>query len=210
MAHILPKHARAVIIGGGIIGASIAYHLTKLGWTDVVVLERKRLTSGTTWHAAGLVGQLRATANLTRLAQYSTGLYASLEAETGQATGFSQRGSISIATNAERLQELMRGASMAKTFGLEVNAVSASDIKRMWPLLHVADIVGGVHLPNDGQTNPIDTTMALIKGATMRGAKVFENTLVDAIMTKDGRAVGVSTKDGAIAAEIVVDRKSVV
>ena len=108
----LPSHARVVIVGGGIIGASIAYHLTKLGWSDVVLLERKRLTSGTTWHAAGLVGQLRATANMTQLAQYTTNLYASLEAETGQATGFMQRGSISIATNAERLEELLRGASM--------------------------------------------------------------------------------------------------
>ncbi|HEY3718604.1 MAG TPA: FAD-dependent oxidoreductase, partial [Roseiarcus sp.] len=116
----LPSHAEIVIVGGGVVGASIAYHLTKLGKRDVVLLERKRLTCGTTWHAAGLVGQLRATANLTKLAQYTTGLYAGLEAETGQATGFLQRGSISIATNSERLEELKRGASMAKTFGLEV------------------------------------------------------------------------------------------
>lgn len=200
----LPSHARVVIVGGGIIGASIAYHLTKLGWSDVVLLERKRLTSGTTWHAAGLVGQLRATANMTQLAQYTTNLYASLEAETGQATGFLQRGSISIATNAERLEELLRGASMAKTFGLEVNRVTAAEIKKLWPLLNVDDVVGGVHLPGDGQTNPIDTTMALVKGATMRGAKVFENVAVDNILTKDGRAIGVSTDQGEILAENVV------
>ena len=200
----LPKHARVVIVGGGIVGASIAYHLAKLGWSDVVLLERKRLTSGTTWHAAGLVGQLRATANLTKLARYTTELYASLEAETGQATGFMQRGSLSIATNAERLEELMRGASMAKTFGLEVNAVSPTEIKRYWPLVEVNDVVGGVHLPRDGQTNPIDTTMALVKGATMRGVKVIENVRVETIVTKDGRAVGVSTAQGDIAAENVV------
>ncbi len=204
MVASLPSHARVVIVGGGIVGASIAYHLAKLGWSDVVLLERKRLTSGTTWHAAGLVGQLRATANLTKLARYTTELYASLEAETGQATGFMQRGSLSIATNVARLEELMRGASMAKTFGLEVNAVSAAEIKSYWPLIEVGDVVGGVHLPRDGQTNPIDTTMALVKGATMRGVKVIENVVVEAILTNKGRATGVSTKCGDIVAENVV------
>jgi glycine/D-amino acid oxidase-like deaminating enzyme len=147
MSKPLPSHAEIVIVGGGVVGASIAYHLTKLGKRDVVLIERKRLTSGTTWHAAGLVGQLRATANLTKLAQYTTNLYASLEAETGQATGFMQRGSLSIATNAERLEELKRGASMAKTFGLEVHEVGAAEVKAKWPLLNVADVAGGVWLP---------------------------------------------------------------
>jgi 4-methylaminobutanoate oxidase (formaldehyde-forming) len=204
MAKPIPSHARVVIVGGGIIGASIAYHLTQLGWRDVVLLERKRLTSGTTWHAAGLVGQLRATANLTRLAQYTTQLYAGLEAETGQATGFQQRGSLSIATNAERLEELMRGASMARCFGLEVAPVTSAEIKRFWPMLNVDDVLGGVHLPGDGQTDPIGTTMALVKGATSRGARVLENTAVTQILTRDGRAVGVQTDAGAIAAEHVV------
>ncbi len=204
MTKQLPAHARVVIVGGGIIGSSIAYHLTKLGWHDVVLFERKRLTSGTTWHAAGLVGQLRATANLTKLAQYTTNLYAGLEKETGQATGFMQRGSLSVATNAERLEELQRGASMAKVFGLEVHVVGPADIKKKWPLLNVADVVGGVWLPNDGQTNPIDTTMALIKGATSGGARVFENTAVTRIKTLAGRATGVVTEQGEIDAEYVV------
>jgi glycine cleavage system aminomethyltransferase T/glycine/D-amino acid oxidase-like deaminating enzyme len=204
MSNPLPTQARVVIIGGGVIGCSIAYHLTKLGWSDVVLLERKRLTSGTTWHAAGLVGQLRATMNLTKLAQYTTHLYARLEAETGQATGFTQRGSISIATNSERLEELRRGAAMAKIFGLEVHDVSAQEIKNKWPLLNVDDVVGGVFLPNDGQTSPTDTTMALAKGATMGGAKIFENRAVSEILTERGRATGVITAEGAIAADNVV------
>jgi heterotetrameric sarcosine oxidase gamma subunit len=204
MAKDLPSQARAVIVGGGVVGASIAYHLPKLGWRDVVLLERKRLTSGTTWHAAGLVGQLRATANLTKLAQYTTTLYAGLEAETGQATGFLQRGSIAVATNTERLEELRRGASMAKTFGLEVHEIGAIEIQKKWPLLNVADVVGGVFLPKDGQTSPIDTTMALIKGATMRGASIHEGVKVTSILSDGKGARGVVTDKGEIAADVVV------
>jgi glycine cleavage system T protein len=204
MAPALPSQARVVVVGGGVVGCSILYHLTALGWRDVVLLERKRLTSGTTWHAAGLVGQLRATMNLTKLAQYTTKLYASLEAETGQATGFLQRGSISLATTQERLEELKRGASMAKTFGLEVHEISARDIQKKWPLLNVEDVVGGVFLPNDGQTNPIDTTMALAKGATSRGGRIIENIAVERLVTQNGRVTGVVTENGEIAADYVV------
>jgi 4-methylaminobutanoate oxidase (formaldehyde-forming) len=204
MAERLPDQARVVIIGGGIVGCSIAYHLTKLGWDDVVLLERKQLTCGTTWHAAGLVGQLRATANLTRLAQYTTDLYAGLEAETGQATGFKQNGSISLATCEERFEELKRGASMARTFGLEVDVISSGDIKEMHPLLNVESVVGGVFLPKDGQTNPIDTSIALSKGARMGGAKVLENVKVTGIRQDNGRVTGVSTDQGDITAEYVV------
>ncbi len=204
MNKTLPAQARVVIIGGGIVGASIAYHLTKLGWNEIVLVDRKRLTGGTTWHAAGLVGQLRATLNLTKLAQYTANLYAGLEQETGQATGFLRRGSISVAATAERLEELLRSASMAKTFGLEVHPLSPSEIKAQWPLLEVSDLAGGVYLPDDGQTNPIDTTMALAKGATMRGAKIFENVKVTGLKIDKGRAAGVVTEQGEIACDYVV------
>src|SRR4051812_40788560 len=177
----LPSHADVVIVGGGVAGCSIAYHLTKIGITDVVLLERKQLTCGTTWHAAGLVGQLRATRNLTELAKYTADLYHALEAETGQATGFRQNGSISVAKTQARYEELLRGASMAKTFGLQIDVLSPGEIRERWPLLTVDDLVGGIFLPKDGQTNPIDTTQALAKGARQRGARLFENTRVERI-----------------------------
>ena len=199
-----PDRASVVIVGGGIAGCSIAYHLTRIGVTDVVLLERRRLTCGTTWHAAGLVGQLRATRNLTELARYTADLYHSLEAETGQATGFKQNGSISVAKTAARFEELKRGASMGKTFGLQINVLSAGEIREHWPLLAVDDLVGGIFLPKDGQTNPIDTTQALAKGAKMRGARIFENTVVTKLRVERGRAVGVETGEGYIAADTVV------
>jgi glycine cleavage system aminomethyltransferase T/glycine/D-amino acid oxidase-like deaminating enzyme len=202
--HSLPDRTGVLIIGGGIAGCSLAYHLTKIGLTDVVLLERKQLTCGTTWHAAGLVGQLRATRNLTELAKYSAELYGSLEAETGQATGFKQNGSVSVATNSERLEELLRGASMGRTFGLQIEVLSPGQIKERWPLLEVGDIVGGVHLPKDGQTNPIDTAIALSKGAKQRGARIFEHTQVLRILTEKGRAIGVRTAQGDIRADTVV------
>jgi glycine cleavage system T protein len=194
----LPGNARVVIVGGGIVGCSVAYHLALRGVTDVVVLERKQLTCGTTWHAAGLVGQLRATHNLTRLAQYTTNLFATLEAETGQATGFQQRGSVSVAPNEERFEELKRGASMARVFGLPVNIITPADVKDLVPLANVDDLVGGVHLPGDGITNPIDTTMALAKGARAKGVIIREGVKAERILTEQGRAVGVEySLDGA-------------
>jgi glycine cleavage system aminomethyltransferase T/glycine/D-amino acid oxidase-like deaminating enzyme len=200
----LPNHASVVIVGGGVAGCSVAYHLTRIGVTDVVLLERKQLTCGTTWHAAGLVGQLRATRNLTELARYTADLFHSLESETGQATGFRQNGSISVAKTQERFEELKRGASMGKNFGLAIELLRPEEIRERWPLLEVGDIVGGVFLPKDGQTNPVDTTLALIKGARQRGARVFENTAVSRIRVERGRAVGVETADGMIRADTVV------
>lgn len=201
----LPSRANVVIVGGGIVGCSLAYHLTLRGCRDVVLLERKQLTCGTTWHAAGLVGQLRATYNLTRLAQYTTNLYASLEQETGQATGFRQTGSVSVATHDARFEELKRGASMAKCFGLEVQTLTPAEIAALWPGVYTDDLVGGVYLPKDGRTNPIDTTQALAKGAKSRGAKIFEDTAVEEILVENGKAVGVRTSKGEIRADIVVN-----
>lgn len=202
---IPPSRAQVVIIGGGIIGCSVAYHLVKLGLRDVVLLERKQLTSGTTWHAAGLVGQLRATQNLTRLAQYTAELYAGLEVETGQATGFRRTGSLALATSLERLEELKRGASMASCFGLDVKVMTPEEARSVWPLMDVSDVVGAVFLPKDGRTNPIDTTQALAKAARAGGARIFENTRATAIRQDGGRATGVCTDAGEIEAEFVVN-----
>ncbi|MHA1553469.1 MAG: GcvT family protein [Alphaproteobacteria bacterium] len=201
----IPKHASTVIIGGGVIGCSVAYHLAKLGRKDVVLLERKQLTCGTTWHAAGLVGQLRATQNMTRLAQYTAELFGKLESETGQATGFAQYGSLSLATNEGRFEELKRGASMARCFGLEVDVITAAEAKSKWPLINVDDVVGAVFLPKDGKVNPIDVTQALAKGARNGGVQIFEDARVTAIHTKNGRVTGVATDQGDIEAEVVVN-----
>src|SRR5690348_3850266 len=200
-----PTQARVVIIGGGIVGCSLAYHLAKRGCGDVVLLERRKLTCGTTWHAAGLVGQLRATQNLTRLAQYTAGLYRSLGEETGQETGFKQRGSLALASTQERLEELKRGASMARCFGLEVEVLSPQEARKLWPLMEVDDLVGAVFLPKDGQTNPVDTTQALAKGAKTGGVRIFEDTPVTAILQRNGTVTGVRTGKGEITAEVVVN-----
>ncbi len=193
----IPTHARAVIIGGGVVGCSVAYHLTKLGWTDVVLLERKQLTSGTTWHAAGLIGQLRATHNLTRLAKYSADLYASLEAETGVATGIRQNGSISLALTAERREEIYRGASMARAFGVDVEEISPAEVRNRYPHVRTDDVVGAIFLPKDGQGDPANVALALAKGARQRGARIEEGVNVTAIQRQGGRVSGVSWERGA-------------
>ena len=205
MAAPVPAHARAVIVGGGIVGCSVAYHLTKLGWRDIVLLERRDLSCGTTWHAAGLVGQLRSSHNLTRLASYGAVLYEQLEAETGQATGFRRSGSISVARTNERMIELKRGASMAKCFGVDVEVISPAEAGRLWPLMRTDDLTGAVWIPRDGRTNPIDTTLALAKGARNGGAIIVENVTVTGIHRQNGAATGVSTDRGDIACDVVVN-----
>src|SRR6185312_6184457 len=200
----LPSQARVVIIGGGIAGCSVAYHLAKLGWKDVVLLERKKLTSGTTWHAAGLVRASLYTANLTRLAKYTVDLYANLEKETGQATGFVQPGSLSIATNKERWEEFQRGAAMLRGFDVIAEQITPQEVKKKWPLLNVDDVIGAIYYPKDGKCNPADTTMALARGARMGGAKIFEDTKVEEVLVENGRAVGVRTPEGTIKADYVV------
>ena len=199
-----PRRASVIVIGGGVIGCSVAYHLARDGVADVVLLERRQLTSGTTWHAAGLVGQLRTSINMTELARYTSELYLRLEAETGQATGYRRCGSYSLATNEERFEELRRSASMAKVFGLEVEVVTPSAIKTRVPLLHTEDVLGGIHIPTDGYANAVDITNALAKGAAAAGARIFQNVAVTAIRTSAGSVTGVSTERGDIDADCVV------
>ncbi|MGR3699901.1 MAG: GcvT family protein [Roseovarius sp.] len=206
----LPTQARVVIIGGGVVGCSVAYHLTKLGWRDVVLLERKQLTSGTTWHAAGLIGQLRASANMTRLARYSAELYTGLEAETGVATGFRQVGSVSVALTGERLEELKRNAAMARAFGVPVEEMSPSEIKLRYPHLNLDGVTGGVWLPTDGQADPANIALALAKGARNRGARVQERVKVTGIARAGRRVTGVEWQGedgsaGHIACEMIVN-----
>tara|TARA_R110002096_G_scaffold28763_16_gene87159 strand:+ start:11150 stop:13594 length:2445 start_codon:yes stop_codon:yes gene_type:complete len=193
----IPNKARVVIIGGGVSGCSVAYHLAKLGWTDVVLLERKQLTSGTTWHAAGLIAQLRATHNMTRLAKYSQELYGTLEAETGLATGLRRCGSITVALTHERREELLRGASMARAFGVDIEEIGPDDVKQRYPYLTTDDVVSGVFLEKDGQGDPTNITLALAKGARQHGAKIFEQVKVTNIHTAAGSVTGVTAvKDG--------------
>jgi 4-methylaminobutanoate oxidase (formaldehyde-forming) len=204
-----PSHARVVIIGGGIIGCSVAYHLARQGWTDIVLMERKQLTCGTTWHAAGLIAQLRATANMTRLAKYSQELYGSLEAETGVATGFKRCGSITVALTGERHEELRRAAAMARAFGVEIEEISAAEVKARYPHLETSDVTGGVYLAKDGQGDPGNIARALAKGARQRGAQVLEGTRVTAIRREGRRVTGVDWEQegqtGHTAAEMVVN-----
>ena len=200
----LPKKAKAIVIGGGVIGCSIAYHLTRIGWTDTILLERQQLTSGTTWHAAGLIGQLRQSINMTNLARYTTDLYSQLESETGQATGYRQSGSYSVATHAGRFEELKRNASMAKVFDLRVDVVTAEEIKERVPLVNTEDVLGGIHIPTDGYGNAVDISQALSKGARAGGAQVFQDTKVNEIRHDGERITGVSTDRGDVEADYVV------
>ena len=204
LADQIPDRAEVVVVGGGVIGCSMAYHLTKVGITDVVLCERKQLTCGTTWHSAGLVGQLRGSLNMTKLAKYTAELYSGLEQETGQATGFKQNGAVNIATTEGRLEEMKRMASMAQVFELEVNVIGPDEIQELNPLIHTDDVLGAVHIPSDGQANPVDVTQALAKGARMGGARVCEDTKVTAIRHQNGKVTGVETEHGEIAADYVV------
>ncbi len=201
----LPSKARAVIIGGGVVGCSVAYHLTKLGWKDVVLLERKQLTSGTTWHAAGLIGQLRASSNMTRLAKYTAELYHKLEAETGVATGMRQVGSISAALTDERKEELFRSAAMARAFGVPVEELSPAEVKERYPHLNMDGVKAGVWLPTDGQGDPANIALAMAKGARMGGAKVVEQVKVTRIACAGNRVTGVDWQKGGESGHIEAD-----
>ncbi|MEY1554155.1 FAD-dependent oxidoreductase [Yoonia sp. R2331] len=200
-----PSSARVVIIGGGVIGCSVAYHLAKQGWKDVVLLERKQLTSGTTWHAAGLIAQLRATANMTKLAKYSQELYGNLEAETGVATGFKRCGSITVALTEERREEIFRQAGMARAFGVEVEEISPAEVKQRYEHLNIDGVTAGVYLPLDGQGDPANIALAMAKGARQKGAQVIERTLVTGVKRDGRRITGVDWQQGDEIGHITCD-----
>jgi sarcosine dehydrogenase len=200
-----PSAAQYVIIGGGIIGCSTAYHLARAGARDVVLLERHKLTSGSTFHAAGLVGQLRSSANVTQLLKYSVELYQRLEGETGLATGFKQNGGLRLACNEERMTEIRRQATMAHSFGLEMHLISPKEAQDLWPLMDVSDVLGAAFLPTDGQANPSDLTQALAKGARQHGAVIVEDVTVTGLRMERGRVTGVVTGEGEIACETLVN-----
>ena len=199
----LPTSARAIVIGGGIIGASTAYHLGKI-MDEVVLLERKKLTSGTTFHAAGLVGQLRTSANITQLLGYSVELYKNLQAETGLQTGWKMNGGLRLACNADRWIEVKRQATTAASFGLEMHLLTPREAQDLWPLMDISDLVGAAYLPTDGQANPSDITQSLAKGARMSGVQIFEDTPVTRIITHLGRVTGVETEFGTIQCDKVI------
>jgi glycine cleavage system aminomethyltransferase T/glycine/D-amino acid oxidase-like deaminating enzyme len=201
----LPARARVVIIGGGVIGASVAYHLAELGWADVLLLEQGQLSCGTTWHAAGLVGQLRATESGTRLVQYSTQLYARLEDEVGLGTGFRRCGGVTVARTRDRMIQLQRTAATAEAYELDCELISPQRARELYPIMDVTDLAGAIWLPDDGRANPTDLTAALARGARLRGATVREHIRVTGIAAAAGAVTGVRTDQGDIEAEIVVN-----
>ncbi len=205
VAEELPDRARVVVVGGGIVGTSVAYHLTKLGWTDVLLLEQGRLSSGTTWHAAGLVGQLRASESGTRLVQYSAGLYERLEAEVGLATGFRRCGGVTVARTEARLEQLRRTVATAEAYDLECELLTPEQAREHWPLVRTDDLLGAIWLPGDGKANPTDVTAALARGARLGGARIVERCRVLDVQVRDGRVRGVVTDHGTVEAEVVVN-----
>ena len=201
----LPRHARVVVVGGGIVGCSVAYHLALMGWTDVVLLEQGQLTSGTTWHAAGLVGQMRANRSMTRMSTYGIELYARLEQETGLATGWRPCGSVTVARTPERMKLLRRQMALASSFGVEVHDISPLEVAQRVPLLRTDDLCGAVWLPGDGKANPADLTMSLAKGARQRGVKIFEGVEVTGVLQAQGQVRGVQTQAGVVGCDMVVN-----
>jgi 4-methylaminobutanoate oxidase (formaldehyde-forming) len=204
MTNPLPKNSKVVVIGGGVAGCSVAYHLAKFGWKDTILLERDQLTSGTTWHAAGLVGQLGATATITKLRKYSLNLYKELEKKTELSTGLKQNGAITVASSKQRLQELLRQATSAQLFDVNVEVLDKQEIKNLYPVINDQDILGGVYMPEDGQADPVGVTNVLAKAARMEGVQIFEKTPVTKILVKNNRIIGVETSRGKIDCEYVV------
>ncbi|MEM9394617.1 MAG: FAD-dependent oxidoreductase [Pseudomonadota bacterium] len=203
MSESVPSHASVVVIGGGIMGCSTLYHLAKMGVTDAILLERNKLTSGTTWHSAAQVRALRHSRNLTRMIQYSVDLYASLEQETGQSAGWIQKGSLSIATTPDRLIHIRRQEALAHAYGVKAHSVTAAEALERWPLMNAEDVLGAVWSPEDGRVSPSDLCAALVKGAKTAGARLFEDTGVTGIFTQNGRVVGVETARGTVRCDAV-------
>ncbi len=201
----MTERARAVVVGGGIAGASVAYHLAALGWRDVVLLERRSLTCGTTWHAAGLIGRLRGTKTASRLVQYSAELYARLPEETGQATGWRRCGSLVVARTAERLVQLRRSVALGRAVGIDAHVIGPDEVTRHWPLCRTGDLTGAMVIPDDGRVIPADVTQALVAGARARGVRIREGVAVTGVRTRDGAVTGVTTSTGEIACEVVVN-----
>jgi len=201
----LPTHAEIVIVGGGIVGCSVAYHLAKLGKTDVLLLEQGKLTCGTTWHAAGLVGQMRPNRNMTQMSKYGIELYASLELETGLATGWKQCGSVNVASTPERLKVLRKQVAMANSFGVECHEISPQEAGDKYPIMRTDDLQGAIWLPGDGKANPADLCMSLAKGARNRGVKMQEGIEVTGVMIENGKAVGINTAQGDVRCEVIVN-----
>ncbi|MBL8337336.1 MAG: FAD-dependent oxidoreductase, partial [Rhodoferax sp.] len=201
----LPTQARIVIVGGGIVGGSTAYHLAKAGETDVLLLEQGKLTSGTTWHAAGLVGQMRPNRNMTVMSKYGIELYATLEAETGLATGWKQCGSVNVASTPERMQVLKKQTAMARSFGVECHLISPREVAERYPVMRTDDLQGGIWLPGDGKANPADLCMSLAKGARSRGVQIREGIEVTGVITEGGRVTGVRTAQGDVRCEVLVN-----
>jgi 4-methylaminobutanoate oxidase (formaldehyde-forming) len=202
----LPSRARVVVVGGGIIGCSVAYHLAHMGWKDVVLLERDRLTSGTTWHAAGLIVTFGSTSETsTEMRKYTRDLYTKLEAETGQSTGFKPCGFIEVAADRDRLEEYRRVSAFNRFCGVDVHEISPGQVRELFPIAKTDDILAGFYVKEDGRVNPVDVTMALAKGARMQGVKIIENCPATAILKKNGVVTGVRTEQGDIQAEYVVN-----
>jgi glycine cleavage system aminomethyltransferase T/glycine/D-amino acid oxidase-like deaminating enzyme len=201
----LPAHARVVIVGGGIAGCSVAYHLAHLGITDVLLLEQGQLTSGTTWHAAGLVGQMRPNRNMTRMSRYGIELYSKLEAETGLATGWKACGSVNVARTPERMQTLRRQAALARSFGVEVHVISPQEAGDLYPVMRTDDLQGALWIPGDGKANPADLCMSLAKGARNLGVKMVEGVEVTGVLIERGRVTGVQTQQGEVRCETLVN-----
>src|SRR4051794_6195741 len=206
MSVALPGRARVVIVGGGIIGTSVAYHLAHMGWKDVVLLERDRVTSGTTWHAAGLIVTFGSTSETsTEMRKYTRDLYARLEAETGQDTGFKPVGFIEVAADRDRLEEYRRVSAFNRHCGVDVHEISPSQVKELFPLARTDDLLAGFYVKEDGRANPVDVTMALGKGARLQGATVVEGVAVTGFTQRRGAVTGVATTAGDITCEYVVN-----